>query len=211
MKKLSVFKLQIAVTALWMLVASAVVALLLGGSKDVASHFGFALIGMLALVYWCVWDQRKLLLATLIPAALALVFASGFQYGHWGSFGSYGNNSWLVASAVPLTMPLLWIVLTFATAGIASEWTKVRSGQVLLGATLSTALWIWIEPVARAFDFWTYQSVPTPLMNYFYWFVFSSVVHVFYLPFEVHYARSLRWHVYALLTLFFVVATWVMN
>jgi hypothetical protein len=211
MKKLSNFKLQIAVTALWMLGVSAVVALLLGGSKDVASYFVAALVGMIALVFWCVWDQRKLIGATFIPAALTLVFAAGFQHWHWGNFGSYGNNSWFVADVVPIMLPLLWMVLTFATAGIASEWTKVRTGQVLLGASLTTALWIWIEPVARPFDFWSYQTVPTPLVNYLYWFVFSSVVHVFYLPFEAHCARSLRWHIYALLMLFFVVATWVMN
>jgi bisanhydrobacterioruberin hydratase len=211
MKKLSNFKLQIAVTALWMLVASAIVALLLGGAKDVASCFCLALVGMLALIFWCVWDQRKLLMAALIPAVLALVFTAGLQNLHWGSFGSYGNNSWFVANALPLMLPMLWMVLTFATAGIASECTKARTGQVVLGATLSTSLWIWIEPVARAFDFWTYQSVPTPLVNYLYWFVFSLVVHALYLPFEEHCARSLRWHVYALLMLFFVVATWVMN
>jgi putative membrane protein len=211
MKKASAYRLQIAITLLWLFHVSALIGIWLGYVDWFVSKTPLNLILCVSAIMVCVWEQKKLLKGLIIPLIAGFVIEWVGVHTGW-PFGTYqyGSNLGFKVDGIPLLIGFNWAILTFAAAGIASEWATSRTSKALLAATLMTVLDIWMEPVAPLFDFWTFEGGEAPMLNYAGWWVVSFLIQWFYLPFEVHCARSLRWHLYALFLLFFAGATWVM-
>jgi bisanhydrobacterioruberin hydratase len=197
---------------LWLFHVSALIGVLLGYQEWFVSKTPLNLLLCALAVVICIWGQRKLLFALLIPFFSGLVIEwigvhTGYPFGVY----TYGENLGWKLGGVPLLIGVNWALLTFATAGIAGEWTTARVPRAMLAATLMTALDIWMEPVAPLFDFWTFEGGEAPLLNYAGWWIISFLIQYAYLPFEVHCARSLRWHLFALFLIFFAGCTWIMK
>jgi bisanhydrobacterioruberin hydratase len=212
MKKILAYRLQFSITVLWLFHVSALVGVILGYYQWFVAKTPLNLMLCAAAVVLCIWEQKRLLRALLIPFVGGLLIEwvgvhTGYPFGAY----TYGENLGLKINGVPLLIGVNWAMLTFATAGLASEWATSRIGKAALAATLMTVLDIWMEPVAPIFDFWTFEGGQAPLLNYAGWWVVSLVIQWFYLPFEVRCARSLRWHLFALFLLFFAGSTWVMR
>lgn len=210
MIKFHAVRLQIAITVLWLFHVSALVGILLGYDQWFVTKTPLNLLLCALAIVVCVLEEKRLLKALLIPLVLGLVAEwigvhTGYPFGNY----TYGENLGPKLAGVPLLIGVNWAILTFATAGIASEWATTRWSKAMLGAVLMTALDIWMEPVAPLFDFWRFDGGEAPLLNYGGWLVVSFVIQFLYIPFEVHCARSLRWHLYALFLLFFAGATWI--
>jgi bisanhydrobacterioruberin hydratase len=203
-------RLQISITVLWLFHVSALIGILLGYDQWFVTKTPLNLLLCALAVVVCVFEHKKLLTALFIPFALGLVAEwigvhTGWPFGDY----SYGENLGPKLGGVPLLIGVNWAILTFATAGIASEWASTRWAKAALAALLMTVLDIWMEPVAPLFDYWTFQGGEAPMLNYGGWLLVSFIIQFFYLPYEEHCARSLRWHLFALFLLFFAGATWI--
>lgn len=210
MIKFQAVRLQIAITVLWLFHVSALIGILLGYDQWFVTKTPLNLLLCAMAIVVCIFEHKRLIAALAIPLVLGLVAEwigvhTGLPFGVY----SYGDNLGPKVAGVPLLIGVNWAILTFATAGIASEWATNRWSRAALGAVLMTALDIWMEPVAPLFDFWTFDGGQAPLLNYGGWLLVSFVIQLLYIPFEVHCARSLRWHLYALFLLFFAGATWI--
>lgn len=210
MIKFQAVRLQIAITVLWLFHVSALIGILLGYDQWFVTKTPLNLLLCALAIVVCIFEHKRLIAALAIPLVLGLVAEcigvhTGLPFGVY----SYGDNLGPKVAGVPLLIGVNWAILTFATAGIASEWATNRWSRAALGAVLMTALDIWMEPVAPLFDFWTFDGGQAPLLNYGGWLLVSFVIQLLYIPFEVHCARSLRWHLYALFLLFFAGATWI--
>lgn len=210
MIKFQAVRLQIAITVLWLFHVSALIGILLGYDQWFVTKTPLNLLLCALAIVVCIFEHKRLIAALAIPLVLGLVAEwigvhTGLPFGVY----SYGDNLGPKVAGVPLLIGVNWAILTFATAGIASEWATNRWSRAALGAVLMTALDIWMEPVAPLFAFWTFDGGQAPLLNYGGWLLVSFVIQLLYIPFEVHCARSLRWHLYALFLLFFAGATWI--
>lgn len=113
-------------------------------------------------------------------AWLCLVFLWGFFAELIGVqtgllFGSYHYGSvlgWKVAET-PLIMGVNWILVTYC-AGISINHLFPKLFWVwkaALGATMMVLLDIFIEPVAIAYEFWSWENDLVPLQNYLGWWL----------------------------------------
>ncbi|OEK02988.1 hypothetical protein BFP97_16305 [Roseivirga sp. 4D4] len=93
---------------------------------------------------------------------------------------SYGETLGYKVLDVPLAIGLNWVVLIYATAQLSKTLFSSLIARVVMGAGLMTAIDYFIEPVAIAYDFWSWESAAIPLQNYAAWFLVSAVLHVLF-------------------------------
>jgi len=98
------------------------------------------------------------------------ILFGGYHYG-----ATLGPKIW----GTPLIMGVNWAVLVYASVSMMNRY--LGTGKIflksLLGATLMIANDILIEPIAVAYDFWTWDAEPinflivAPLQNYVAWWI----------------------------------------
>jgi putative membrane protein len=62
-------------------------------------------------------------------------------------------------------------------------WNKLF--KALVGASIMTASDYIIEPVAIAYNFWTWETTTIPLQNYAAWFLFSFLFLLIFYKFKI--------------------------
>ncbi|MBR9998551.1 MAG: carotenoid biosynthesis protein [Cyclobacteriaceae bacterium] len=98
---------------------------------------------------------------------------TGMLFGHY----SYGDTLGIRLLNVPLLIGVNWFILVFSS-GMISRLLKVnRFWRALFAASLMVALDVSLEPVAIAFDFWSWENNIIPLQNYVLWFIVSLIFH----------------------------------
>lgn len=108
--------------------------------------------------------------------------ASGLIFGQY----SYGNTLGVKWLGVPLIIGINWLMLIYST-GIICSGLKVHFVlKAAAAAFLMVLLDLFIEPVAIASDFWSWETLPVPVQNYVAWFVLSFFLHLLFysLPFR---------------------------
>lgn len=108
--------------------------------------------------------------------------ASGLIFGEY-SYGQTLGIKWL---EVPLIIGINWLILTYSTGIICARLKTHFVLKAAAAALLMVFLDIFIEPVAIAFDFWSWGTPEIPVRNYIAWFIISFFLHLlfFYLPFR---------------------------
>ncbi len=94
-------------------------------------------------------------------------------------FGSYryGSALGLKVTGVPPVIGLNWFILIYSTGMLVRNF-QIKSYFIrsLVGAGFLVLLDILIEPIAIKFDYWQWDSMAVPFINYVAWFVFSFIM-----------------------------------
>lgn len=98
---------------------------------------------------------------------------SGLLFGNY----SYGENMGPLFDGVPYFIGVYWAVLVFITGNISSRISQNLFTKILIGSILMVLLDYFMEKVAPAFDFWTFEGGIAPLENYITWFAVAAVLH----------------------------------
>jgi putative membrane protein len=121
-------------------------------------------------------------------AFVLAIFLSGFflewlgihKYWLFGNY-EYGKTLGVKLFDVPLTIGINWFLLIYAT-GVTLQHSRLKSAiaRVITGAAILVVLDLLIEPVAIAFDYWSWDSNIIPVKNYICWFfVSAAMLYVF--------------------------------
>ncbi len=103
-------------------------------------------------------------------------------------FGNYTYDTalgWKLAG-VPLLIGLNWTLLVYASGKVVDGLVQPVWAKTALAAAIMVALDLFIEPVAMAFGFWSWENNSVPLQNYIGWYLVAlPLIYAFYrLPFE---------------------------
>lgn len=120
-------------------------------------------------------------------------------------FGSYqyGPTLGLQLLQVPLLIGLNWLMLVYATGHLTDLLRLPWLLKALLAAGLMVGLDFFIEPVAVAFDFWSWQGGHIPFSNYAGWFGLSLLMQVYYQRAGFRKGNPVAPYVYLVQVLFF--------
>lgn len=150
--------------------------------------------------------RPKVILALSIPFFLGFITeALGVNYGLIFGNYSYGENLGYKVLGVPLMICVNWALLTAATADVSKFFTKNKLVSALIGAVLMTGLDILLEVSAPRFDFWEFKGGIVPLQNYIGWLATAFVAHLGYQHFNVKTDKTISWHIFISIALFFAV------
>jgi uncharacterized membrane protein len=109
-------------------------------------------------------------LAEVLGVHTGLLFGS-YQYGP-----TLGLQLW----QVPLLIGLNWLMLVYTTGHLTDLLRLPWPLKALLAAGLMVGLDYFIEPVAVAFDFWSWQHNHIPVSNFAGWFALSLLMQLYY-------------------------------
>ncbi|MCP4439966.1 MAG: carotenoid biosynthesis protein [Aureispira sp.] len=112
-----------------------------------------------------------------------LIEAVGVNTGYLFGNYEYGKELGFKLFGVPVVLGLNWYCVIAASSHIVLKHFEQKSLviQILIAASLTVILDYLIEPVAMAYDFWSWEGGVIPLYNYICWFVFSLMFTGFYL------------------------------
>lgn len=96
---------------------------------------------------------------------------TGFIFGEY----IYGNTLGWKIFETPLIIGVNWMMLTYAVVYTIGRSIKNNIINSLVCAAVLVALDFLIEPVAIAYDFWTWTNVSVPIKNYIAWFCIGFV------------------------------------
>jgi len=82
----------------------------------------------------------------------------------------YGNTLGWKIFETPLIIGVNWMMLTYAVVYTTGNSITNNILKALFCAAILVALDFLIEPVAIAYDFWTWSNIAVPLKNYLAWF-----------------------------------------
>lgn len=134
-----------------------------------------------------------LLLSETFSIKKGLVYLSIFSFGFLieliGTktgylFGTYHYDSALgyMWAGVPVIIGLNWLIIVIASVSIVRK-LKVEHHIVcaFLAALLCTLMDVIIEPVATAYNMWSWNDTIIPVYNYVCWFIFSFIFALLYI------------------------------
>ena len=106
------------------------------------------------------------------------VEVAGVQTGLIFGEYSYGQTLGYKVFDVPLAIGLNWVVLIYCTGPTSQKnIPQAQCSESVSAALMMTLLDFLIEPVAIAYDFWSWEAVSIPIQNYGAWFLISAVLH----------------------------------
>lgn len=130
---------------------------------------------------WCqkIWSRGLVVALVICYIAGMLVEIVGTKSGLLFGEYAYGATLGPKVLSTPLMMGINWAVLVYGVVSLTNKW--LGKGYLilksLLGATLMVLSDILIEPIAVAYDFWSWGAEPTnslivaPVQNYLMWWI----------------------------------------
>jgi putative membrane protein len=145
------------------------------------------------------WWALGIYLVTFSLEALGV--ATGLVFGDYG----YGDTLGLKAVGVPLVIGFNWVLVVLGALAITRRVVSGPLPVALFAAALTTAFDFVMEPVAIAFDYWTWAGTVPPLHNYAAWFAISFFVALSFEHLKVTTRNGLYIHYFAVQLVFFAV------
>lgn len=124
----------------------------------------------------CGGGPRYYLGALVVAVATFLIEMAGVNTGVIFGDYSYGRTLGPKLWGTPILIGINWVLLSFGFAHLMTQFFDNRVLKIVLGATLMVAIDFIIEPVAIAFDFWSWDATFVPLQNYLAWWLVSLIV-----------------------------------
>lgn len=125
---------------------------------------------------------------------------TGLLFGDYTYGAALGFKIW----SVPVLIGLNWLMLVYSAGHISNLTRLPWPAKAILGALLMVLLDYFIEPVAMAFDFWSWQGGHIPLSNYVGWFVVALGLQVYFQRAAIAKENRLAPYIYLVQLLFFV-------
>jgi uncharacterized membrane protein len=125
---------------------------------------------------------------------------TGLLFGDYAYGASLGAKVW----DVPLLIGLNWLMLVYTTGHLVNLTRLHWLAKALLGALLMVLLDFFLEPVAVAFDFWSWQGGAIPWSNYAGWLGVALLLHVYFQWAPIYKHNQLAPYVYLVQVIFFV-------
>jgi putative membrane protein len=121
----------------------------------------------------------------------------------FGSY-SYGANLGPKIYGVPIVIGFNWGILVVGSASFLNRLKNVSLfSKVVLSALLMTLFDVFMEPVAIASDFWSWNG-PIPLYNYICWFAVSLPLHYIYFRSGLVETNKVFEALFLIMSLFFI-------
>jgi len=120
-------------------------------------------------------------------------------------FGKYQYGEtlgWKVA-AVPVIIGFNWGILLLGAASFVSK-IQSRLTRIVLVSLLMTTIDFLIEPVAIAFDFWSWSATVVPVLNYIGWFYSSALLYFLFDSLSPKYHNELAANTFIIQVCFFL-------
>lgn len=128
-------------------------------------------------------QHNKAFLIFIITASLAGFTAEAIGVNTGLLFGDYqyGETLGVKAAGVPFVIGLNWFSLTCIAGTLCARLPVSSFIRAATGALLLVALDVVIEPVATAFDFWSWKDNIIPWGNYLGWMLIAFLIlFIFY-------------------------------
>lgn len=118
-----------------------------------------------AVLIWALATFLVTLFLEIVGVATSLVFGA-YQYGPTLGFAIL---------RVPVLIGINWTIIILGIAHVVGTYSKSPLAAALLTATLTVVFDYVMEPVAIAFDYWSWEIGTIPLQNYIAWFIIAFV------------------------------------
>lgn len=116
---------------------------------------------------WSLWLAVSLLLVGILGFISEVIgVTTGLPFGEY-SYGATLGYKWL---EVPLMIGVNWAMLIYASNMVSKAWRMSVIAKAIGAALMMVFLDVLIEPVAIAYDFWSWEAAEVPLLNYAGWF-----------------------------------------
>lgn len=147
------------------------------------------------------WRNGWVFIVTYAGGLLVEVLGvnTGFPFGEY----TYGEVLGLKVIDTPLIIGINWLLLLYATNSLARHFSRLVVNRALMAAGLMVVLDYLIEPVAMAYDFWTWNEPQPPIENYLGWFVTAFILSIPWQITHMKLNRKIAATVYAAQLLFF--------
>lgn len=129
------------------------------------------------------WDT-KFVLAALFCGVVGYFsevagVATGLVFGEY----SYGQTLGWQIFDVPIILTVNWLLLIYASAAVCNYFLGHLNIiiKAIICAALMVGLDFFIEPIAIALDFWSWEHEIVPLQNYIGWFVIAFFLQLIFL------------------------------
>lgn len=139
------------------------------------------LISLIALIW--VIQPKQMDQSIALVAIFAIGFAAewfGVQTGMLFGDYTYGSTLGLKWDEIPLLIGVNWILVTVSAYTVMQKFTSQSWVRVTGAVLLMVSLDYFIEPVAMAFDFWSWEENTVPIKNYMGWAGVSLLVLFIY-------------------------------
>jgi putative membrane protein len=130
------------------------------------------------------FSKRFLILSSIIffigYSVEAIGVGTGMLFGNY----SYGNLFGFKVFETPLLIGVNWLFLSLSAHGVVQYFTKKKLFLIIIPALLMTSLDFFIEPVAMALGFWSWENNLIPFQNFVMWFATAAVIHAIICSFQ---------------------------
>ena len=96
-------------------------------------------------------------------------------------------------------------MLIYSTGIICNPLRLSPFAKAIVAASLMVVLDIFIEPVAVAFDFWSWEQQFIPIRNYMAWFIISYCLHLLFFSLSFRKKNPAAKILYLLQLVFFLI------
>ena len=117
---------------------------------------------------------------------------TGLIFGHY----QYGTTLGPKLAGTPLLIGINWVLLSFTIGHLLARTQLSAPLQALLAATLMVGIDVFIEPVAIAYDFWSWEQGIIPTQNYLGWWGVSFLLFLIlfrHIDFRPHFLADWIW------------------
>ncbi|WP_192822602.1 carotenoid biosynthesis protein [Rufibacter sp. LB8] len=101
---------------------------------------------------------------------------TGVLFGNYAYGPTLGTKFW----EIPLLIGVNWLMLVYSVGHVAQKLGSHWLVRSVLGAGLMVLLDFFIEPVAVAFDFWSWAGNVIPVSNFVGWFAVALALNIYF-------------------------------
>lgn len=125
--------------------------------------------------------------------------ATGMIFGEY----SYGEGLGPKILGVPPTMGINWLLLCYTAVRLVNDIGAHKAIKALLASLLMVGLDFVMEPVAIAFDFWSWEGGVIPLQNYLAWLVIAFGLNFIWFSLKTNSVNNFSMWLFTYLIVFF--------
>ncbi len=204
-KKISRYKLPLAIGIVWLFHLSALIGISLGYQSWFVPKTPLNLLVCSALFIFIfpLTSSKKILVFSAIFVIGMLVEWLGVTYGFFFGNYVYGSNFGPKLNGVPYLIGVNWALLTFITAAITPYFSKVVWLRIPGGALLMLVLDYLMEYSAPLLDFWTFEGGYAGLDNYIAWFALALIFQTLWHSAKISGSKTYSLHFFLAQFVFF--------